>query len=156
MRTSFNISKAFPIHPHLAKEIARFCIREAKPIADKLNLRLPRHMEFVMKRGGWDGCRSGRAWRNSGSLSYSRVYLRVADRILPHWKVYLRYKHRADVPHNWIADSLEMFVHLTAHELGHAICGFDGDMTGEYQCEKFAASVLREWQAIYRPAACLI
>lgn len=154
MKTEFQISKSFPIAPETAKEIVRFCIREAKPIADKLRLNLPELAVFKMTSSS--GLRCGRATRNTGKIFRSRILLRVADHTKTYIERYLRYQHRADCPAMLIEGKIETLVHLAAHELGHAICGFRGDMTGEYQCERFAARCMDKWREAMQDPACMI
>jgi hypothetical protein len=155
MKTEFAISKNFPIAPEMATEIVRFCIGEARPIAAKLNRNLPQRMIFKMTICN-SYMRCGRATRNTGKILRGRVLLRVGNHAKTYLEKYLRYQHRADCPAMIIEGKLETLVHLAAHELGHAICGFRGDMTGEYQCERFAARCLNKWREQMQDPACMI
>ena len=150
MKTVFNISPRFPIEPRLVKEYVRFCIGQALPICHDVGLLPPKQITFKCQRSSWD--RSGRARRNVNkrfACSNAGVLLKV-NRVQYRWyqETYHRYK---DSPKCWVYGTMEMFVHLAAHELGHAICGFAGDKTGEFQCERFAARCLEAWRIRYQP-----
>jgi hypothetical protein len=155
MKTEFNISDNFPIKPALAKEVVRFCLAEARPIAARLGMVLPRTMLFKMTACN-NSRRCGRATRNTGKIWRSRVLLRVGNHVETYIEKYLRYRHRADCPVMLVEGKLETLVHLAAHELGHAVCGFEGDLTGEYQCERFAARCMDKWRDRMQDPACMI
>ena len=112
-------------------------------------------------KGSESNTRSGNAHINKRSYRNHRqnVFVKLGKK----WGVsgivverYRRYRHRADCPTCVTDGRDEALLHLVAHELGHGLCGFQGDMTGEYRCELFAASCLEEYRLATRDPACMI
>lgn len=143
----------------LVKETAWFCLKEASKVARKLGKNPPRQVTFRLFRRK-DGERSGRAEVNLSTLRSPKwshlnrtVWLRMAADVKAKVEVYPRY---ANMPTCRCYDALEVFVHLVAHELGHAVCGFEGDKTGETQCENFAIRCLDAWRDAMQDPACMI
>ncbi len=155
MKTAFKISPRFPVNPDSAKHAARFCIREAVAMCRYRNLVPPLKVSFTMRKAdSWQ--RSGRAAvndRRKSPMWNSRVFLRLnrSDRSYTD-----RYHRYADSPTCLIDGTIEGFIHLCAHELGHAVCGFEGDKIGEFQCERFAARTLDAWRLAYQDPAAMI
>ncbi len=155
MRTAFKISPRFPVRHELAKQIARFCIREAIPMCRYKNLKVPEKITFTMFAGNfWD--RSGRSYVNTNRIKpmrHNTVFIRCRRVDKSFTERYHGYK---DSPTCFVDGTIEMYVHLCAHELGHAVCGFEGDKIGEFQCERFAAKVLDAWRLHTQDPACMI
>lgn len=154
VKTTFKISPRFPVRIKLAKEIAMFCIRLAKPVALYRGLLVPERVDFTMF-GSKYKTRSGRAKLNCNRnlTAKTTVFVRLGPGYGFHAERYQRY---ADSPLCWCDGTVETYVHLVAHELGHAICGFDGLKVGEFQCERFAEQCLDAWRNSTQDPAAMI
>lgn len=167
MKTAFDISSRFSIRPELAKDYARFALKLALAEGRRLNMKAPASVSFKVRSSPSD-TRTGRASLNiyrvrngeTVAANYNpRVYVKVGAKHATKGLIlnrYARYRHRDDCPETVIDGPHEAYVRLVAHELGHAVCGFEGNMTGEYHCERFAARVLDAWRTEYRDPAAMI
>lgn len=156
MKVTFSISGKFPFSEETTKAIFRFCLHHAKR-NNKSERQLPNRMTVKCEQPYWT--RSGRATLNCGRTFHARVLIRVNSATVreSYLEKYPRYKHREDCPSLQINSGIERLIHLIAHELGHAIIGFKGDMCGEYQCERFAARTVQAWrERECESPACLI
>ncbi len=167
MKTSFDISSRFPLPADLAKEYARFCLKLALAKARRLGRREPHQVSFRL-RSSATNFRSGRARVNllralPGVDKCRRFDPAVFVKLGKYHALggllrerYSRYAHRADCPETIVDGPVEAYVRLVGHELGHGVCGFGGDMTGEYHCERLGAECLEAWRLAYRDNACMI
>jgi hypothetical protein len=157
MKLKFKISPRFPVAPDLAKQVARFCARLAKPICLKKRLELPSEIIFTLTRKGGYRNRSGSAARNRRESFYRRkpVRIRLGEGFDSGVHMERQYKY-ADSPVCPCDGQTEVYLHLVAHELGHAICGFEGNKVGEFQCENFGRHCLEEWRMATQDPAAMI
>ena len=155
MKTKFKISPRFPVKPELAKQVARFCIQHAVPVCRKLGKKVPASVSFTMF-GSPRQTRSGRAVRNCNRIiaQNTSVFLRLGQYAGGiHVERYHRY---ADSPVCPCDGQTEIYLHLVAHEVGHAVCGFNGQKEGEFACENFARHCVEEYRMATQDPACLI
>ena len=157
MKLKFKISPRFPVNPELAKQVARFCAGLARPICRMKRLELPSEIRFNMRRCGFSRNRSGSAARNRRESFYriKPVTITLGEGFNSGVHMERQYKY-ADSPVCPCDGQTEVYLHLVAHELGHAICGFEANKTGEFQCENFARHCLEEWRMATQDPAAMI
>lgn len=159
MRASFDISPRLPVRAELAKQVARFCMDRARKPAAFRGMVLPQVVHFKMVTTRAKN-RSGRAQRN---LRLERMCHRANPRVQVflrvgvHDSAYIERYHRyADSPTCLVDGTVECLVHLVAHEVGHAVVGYDGHKAGEFCCERFAAACLEGWREATQDPACMV
>jgi len=156
MKTKYKISSKLQFTTEQVKDIYKFAARMAKETCVSLSRNVPREVRltvFASKKR----TRSGRASINTGrggkTMRSVDVFLRMGRGYSGYTERYHRY---ADSPTMHCEGDLDVFVHLMAHELGHAICGFEGDKVGEFQCERFAARVVEAYRSATQDPAAMI
>ncbi len=155
MKTKLALSKKLQFSKREFSELLSFASLRAKDRCRSLNRPVPEALEvrvFAANRK----TRSGRAFVNDFRRSAkprAQVFLRMGRGYGVHLEQYFG---RPDLRRCLLDGDRETLLHLLAHELGHAICGFEGGAVGEGQCEAFAAETVDAWRGVFQPAACLI
>jgi len=156
MKTKYKISNKLQFTTEQVKDIYTFAARMAKETCVNLNRKVPLEIRLTVF-ASLQRTRSGRAHINTSrgrhAMRSQKVFLRMGRGYSGYTEKYHRY---ADSPTMHCEGDLDVFVHLMAHELGHAICGFEGDKIGEFQCERFAARVVEAYRNMTQDPAAMI
>tara|TARA_R110000868_G_scaffold245626_7_gene502215 strand:+ start:523 stop:993 length:471 start_codon:yes stop_codon:yes gene_type:complete len=156
MKTKYKISSKLQFTTEQVKDVYKFAARMAKETCVSLNRKVPLQVNLKVF-ASTHRTRSGRATINTGRGTKTTrsvdVFLRMGRGFSGYTERYHRY---ADSPTMHCEGDLDVFVHLMGHELGHAICGFEGDKIGEFQCERFAARVVEAYRNMTQDPAAMI